>query len=76
MIVGGLVAGLVLMGKKMRVDFVRGDDATAVPGALLQHATEIEVRPLQRTVSDCLARTAQRVPRQQKRVSRLLVKLE
>ena len=45
-IVGGLVDGLVLSGKEMRVDFVRGGDPTAVPGALLKLVTEIEVRPL------------------------------
>ena len=36
----------MLTGKVARVDFVRGDDLTAVSGALLQLAAEIEVRPL------------------------------
>ena len=47
-IVGGLVDGLVLTGKVTRVDFVLGDDPTAVTGALLQLATEIEVSSLPR----------------------------
>ena len=41
-IVGG-AGRVVLTGKVTRVGFVRGDDPTAVSGALLQLATEIEV---------------------------------